>query len=385
MSRLSLNKKTLLLGVTGLVPFLLLAYQYYLSLSLSITVSEVAIKEQDILIFIILSSFVFIYLLLGQYFESKNIITKIQVSADEMNIALYHQEYVPILDYIRKEKIQSQRTIENVVASISEVSSAAEMLVNMAQNSVEGSQQQSLSVNNIASAIEQMTASLKQVEEQADLTRQSSDKSSLLASEGENLSRQAITDIESIATSVDGSSKLILSLGERSQQIGSIIHVIEGISEQTNLLALNAAIEAARAGEHGRGFSVVADEVRTLATRSHAAAAEVSEQIQKIQSEIQLAVKAMDKVSSSVEQGVELINQSGESLKKIKQGTNETSEMFTQINMAITEQGEVSRDIAKNIEEINQQSQKFNKTIDEVESTAEYLVTLSIGAKDILL
>lgn len=388
MSRLGLRQKLFLLAVVALVPLFILSFQYYqvLILPLSSTAEvNTSIKNQafDLFIFVLASSVTFIYLLLGQFFVSRDILPRIKDANQKINVALNHQEYVPLLNYFRKEKILYQRKIDKIMASITEVSSAAEMLVAMTESSVKGSHEQGLAVNSIASAIEQMSASLQQVEEQAASTQDSSAQSNTLAIDGEKVSQQAIKDVQSIAASVDESSSLINSLDGRSQQIGSIIKVIESISEQTNLLALNAAIEAARAGEHGRGFSVVADEVRALATRSHQAASEVSEQIQKIQHEIQIIVDAMDKVSKSVENGVDLIVLSGESLQKIKKGTNETSEMFISINSAINEQGDVSRTIAKNIDQINQQGQRQNRITDEIEAASEYLVTLASQAKDI--
>ena len=376
MSRLDLSRKLVLLGILALSPLFILTYnvtqQYPQTFS-----------STGLIVFVSGSSTLFIYFLLGQYFEANNAFVNASRQYSKMNLSLFHQEYLPLLKLIHQEKVLAQRKLDQVMAAVSEVSSAAEMLVGLAENSAAGSHQQGEAVNSIASAIEQMSASLGQVEERSAATQLSSTQSSQLAIEGESVTQQAVQDMQSIANSVNESSTLILSLGERSQQIDSIIHVIESISEQTNLLALNAAIEAARAGEHGRGFAVVADEVRSLATRSHDAAAEVAEQIQKIQTEIQRTVQAMDKVTSSVENGVELINRSSETLQNIKQGAQQTANMFTGINAAITEQGDVSKSIASNIEQINHQAQQHNHIIDNVESSAEYLVTLAKQARDI--
>ncbi len=381
MSRFPLKHKLLLFALSALIPLFILAYHYKLLLDTSVTHAPQNVL--DLLIFTASSATLFVYLLIGQYYEAKQVFENAATPDKKINLSLFHQEYLPLLDSIRYQKIAAQRKLNQVMAAVTEVSSAADILVKLAEDSAEGSQQQGQAVNSIASAIEQMSASLNQVEKQAATTQVSSTQSSQLAVEGEHVSQQAVEDIQSIATSVAESSSLILSLGDRSQQIDSIIHVIESISEQTNLLALNAAIEAARAGEHGRGFAVVADEVRSLANRSHDAAAQVAEQIQKIQTEIQDTVKAMDKVTSSVEHGVDLINRSGESLKAIRRGATETADMFTAINAAISEQGEVSTTIASHIEQINQQAQQHSHIINNVASSAEYLVTLAKQAKDI--
>ena len=383
MSRLDLKHKLLLLGIVTLAPLLILSYHYLQLLKAPLDSTTYPQDSLDLILFLSISSGLLIFLLVGQYFQARNTFLNSSSQISKMNLSLHHQEYLPLLNIILQEKVIAQRKLEQVMAAVSEVSSAAELLVNLAENTVEGSQQQGQAVNSIASAIEQMSASLNHVEEQAAATQASSNHSSQLAVEGESVSQQAVQDIQSIATSVNESNTLISSLGDRSQQIDSIIHVIESISDQTNLLALNAAIEAARAGEHGRGFAVVADEVRSLATRSHDAATEVAEQIKNIQSEIQSTITAMDKVTSSVETSVDLINRSSESLQTIKQGSIETTDMFTRINTAINEQGEVSKSIAKNIENINQQAQQQTETINNVESSAEYLVSLTKRAKEI--
>lgn len=382
MSRLDLKHKLLLLGITTLAPLLILSYHFTLLLKSPIDTTAYPQDSLDLILFLTLSSGLLVFLLIGQYYQAKNTFLNSSTQINKMNLSSHHQEYLPLLNIIMQEKIIAQRKLEQVMAAVSEVNSAAELLVNLAENTVEGSQQQGQAVNSIASAIEQMSASLNHVEEQAAATQASSNHSSQLAVEGESVSQQAVQDIQNIVVSVDESNALISSLGDRSQQIDSIIHVIESISEQTNLLALNAAIEAARAGEHGRGFAVVADEVRSLATRSHGAATEVAEQIKNIQSEIQSTVTAMGKVTASVESGVDLINRSSESLQAIKQGSIETTDMFSRINIAINEQGEVSKSIASNIENINQQAQQQTDIINNVEYSAEYLVSLAKRAKE---
>lgn len=382
MSRLDLKHKLLLLGITTLAPLLILSYHFTLLLKSPIDTTAYPQDSLDLILFLTLSSGLLVFLLIGQYYQAKNTFLNSSTQINKMNLSSHHQEYLPLLNIIMQEKIIAQRKLEQVMAAVSEVNSAAELLVNLAENTVEGSQQQGQAVNSIASAIEQMSASLNHVKEQAAATQASSNHSSQLAVEGESVSQQAVQDIQNIVVSVDESNALISSLGDRSQQIDSIIHVIESISEQTNLLALNAAIEAARAGEHGRGFAVVADEVRSLATRSHGAATEVAEQIKNIQSEIQSTVTAMGKVTASVESGVDLINRSSESLQAIKQGSIETTDMFSRINIAINEQGEVSKSIANNIENINQQAQQQTDIINNVEYSAEYLVSLAKRAKE---
>ena len=144
-----------------------------------------------------------------------------------------------------------------------------------------------------------------------------------IAEKGAEVIQQSASGMREIAADIDGSSQLIARLGERSQQITTIVNTIRGIADQTNLLALNAAIEAARAGEQGRGFAVVADEVRQLAARTSGSTAEISSMIAMIQDETRQAIDSMDGTRDRAAQGVDLANRAGTVILQIRQGTNE--------------------------------------------------------------
>lgn len=144
-----------------------------------------------------------------------------------------------------------------------------------------------------------------------------------IAEKGAEVIQQSANGMREIAADIDGSSQLIAKLGERSQQITTIVNTIRGIADQTNLLALNAAIEAARAGEQGRGFAVVADEVRQLAARTSGSTAEISSMIAMIQNETRLAIESMDGTRDRAAQGVDLANRVGSVILQIREGTSE--------------------------------------------------------------
>ncbi|WP_371106447.1 methyl-accepting chemotaxis protein [Pseudomonas sp. CFII64] len=134
--------------------------------------------------------------------------------------------------------------------------------------------------------------------------------------------QQAASEMRQISANIDSSSRMIAQLGERSEQITTIVNTIRSIADQTNLLALNAAIEAARAGDQGRGFAVVADEVRQLAGRTSRSTAEISEMIGVIQSETHQAISSMDNTRTNASKGVELADQAGAVIVQITEGTN---------------------------------------------------------------
>ncbi|WP_322844500.1 PAS domain-containing methyl-accepting chemotaxis protein [Pseudomonas sp. B33.4] len=144
-----------------------------------------------------------------------------------------------------------------------------------------------------------------------------------VAEQGTQVIQQAASEMREIAEDIAQSSTLIAQLGERSEQITTIVNTIRAIADQTNLLALNAAIEAARAGEQGRGFAVVADEVRQLAARTSGSTAEISNMIGLIQNETRQAIKSMEGTRGRAAEGVDLANQAGTVILQIRDGASE--------------------------------------------------------------
>ncbi len=361
MGQLSLGHKLALLGLSGSLPVALL----------SLTLGDEASQSAALLGGLATLN---LYLLLGHYLSNRQWLTSL---LQGLPVAKNHREYAPLRQYLRQSTRENRRVLERARTAADEVNGAAREQSDRAETSSVGAMKHSMAVSAIASAIEQMAASVRDIDDQARKTHEASEQASSQASEGEQVVRQAVDEIRSVAESVQESAGQIGALGQRSEQIGSIIGVIESISGQTNLLALNAAIEAARAGEQGRGFAVVADEVRTLAGRTHDAANEVTKQVQMIQSDIQGTVKGMETVTESVEHGVTLSQRAGEALADIRQGTTQTVERITEISDAISQQGSVSEDIARHIEDIRQMASSEGENIANVNTTSQYLLQLA--------
>ena len=191
-------------------------------------------------------------------------------------------------------------------SAIDEVTSTMhEMSVNV-QNMVKSTQVQASSVSETSASIDQMVASIQRVADTAKVLLDISNRSREEVHNGIGTMEKATDGLNRINTTINSSGEIIGALGQRADDIGKIIEVIDDLAEQTNLLALNAAIEAARAGEHGLGFAVVADEVRKLAEKSAQSTKEISELIQSIQKEARKAVDNMNRSTSIVNEGLEL-------------------------------------------------------------------------------
>ena len=243
--------------------------------------------------------------------------------------------------------------LKTLIASMKETSSnmasASEQLSASSDQMSKGVISQSDRSTQIASAAHEMSQTVVEIARNASSIAASASGTANIAREGENIVEKSVSEVKDIAETVSESSKVMVSLGERSKQIGDIIRVISEIADQTNLLALNAAIEAARAGEQGKGFAVVADEVRKLAERTAKATSEIGSMIGAIQEEVQKSVTSMDEVSKMVGTGVEFSTQTGDALEKIVSSVSELQMMVQQIASATEEMSATSEHISGDI------------------------------------
>ncbi|MGC2061489.1 MAG: methyl-accepting chemotaxis protein [Thermodesulfovibrionales bacterium] len=276
-------------------------------------------------------------------------------------------------------------------AVITETKSASENLASASQelsassgHMARGMGEQSQRAAQIANSSEEMSQTVIDVARHSSAMAGSADETARIAREGEMIVNKSVEEVKAIAETVNESSRLISSLGERSQQIGDIINVIKDIADQTNLLALNAAIEAARAGEQGRGFAVVADEVRKLAERTTKATAEIGGMIKAIQDEVQSTVRNMQNGTKRVETGVELVNSAGTALQSIVKSVEGLREMVQQIAAATEEMSTVSEQISGDIESIANVSRDTSTSSEHISSSAADLAKLSANLQTLV-
>ena len=266
-----------------------------------------------------------------------------------------------------KVSIQTSSAIDEVTSTMHEMS------INV-QNMVKNTQMQASSVSETSASIDEMVANIRRVADTAKVLLDISSRSRDEAQSGIGTMQKTTDGLNRINGSIGSSAAIISSLGERVDNIGKIIEVIDDISEQTNLLALNAAIEAARAGEHGLGFAVVADEVRKLAEKSATSTKEISELISSIQSEARKAVDNMEKSTLIVNDGLLLGNDLSLALRKISDVVTEVFKFAQEIGAATNEQSHGSSQIAKATTRLNEITQEITSSVEEQAGGAQAVV-----------
>ncbi len=244
--------------------------------------------------------------------------------------------------------------IQGVASSSAELVEGVRRVAAITEETSNGVRRQQDEVDQVATAINEMTSTVQEVASHASATAESTTAADNEARNGQRVVSETVTAINELARNVEHSTGVIHELEKDSENIGSVLDVIRGIAEQTNLLALNAAIEAARAGEQGRGFAVVADEVRTLASRTQESTQEIQETIERLQAGAEKAVQAMDASRQQAETNVSQAQAAGESLNNITRSVQTISDMNTQIASAAQEQSGVATEINSNIQAISE-------------------------------
>ncbi|NDW22830.1 methyl-accepting chemotaxis protein [Alteromonas hispanica] len=255
--------------------------------------------------------------------------------------------------------------IGHLHATITQVATTSQALKSSAADVTQQSQQTELSTKSqrdqtlqAAAALTQMGSTVNEVAQSATHAAQNANQANTNSVAGRQITQKAVMAIQGLSGQIQSVSGVIQSLDEHTAAIGGILDTIRGISEQTNLLALNAAIEAARAGDHGRGFSVVADEVRTLAQRAAQATDEIQVKIDKFQQDSKSAVDQMETSRAKTDDVVSATNEIDALLQKITHEISTINDVNTQVATATEEQAVVVEDISRNINDISASSEE---------------------------
>jgi methyl-accepting chemotaxis protein len=267
---------------------------------------------------------------------------------------------------------------------VQQVSSATGQLAAAAQQTSAVNLQASVSlrgqqseIDQVATAMHEMTATVQEVAHSAAGAAQAAEQADRDATDGKQVVSQTVEVIEVLAREVEKAATVISQLVQDSDKIGGVLEVIRSIAEQTNLLALNAAIEAARAGEQGRGFAVVADEVRSLASRTQQSTTEIQGMIEKLQSGSANAMKVMDASCMQAHKGVQQVTQAGATLDRISQSVATINDMNAQIASAAEEQSAVAEEINRNIVTVSQVAEQVSDGAQQTNATSEELARLA--------
>ena len=272
---------------------------------------------------------------------------------------------------------QLQQVIQEIGGATAQVATAAEQSSAVTLQTSQGVQQQQQDTEMVATAMHEMSATVRDVAASTALAAELSETVQSGAAQGQNRLEQTIALIQQLSTQVESTAKVIEKVKHDSDAITSVLDVIRGIADQTNLLALNAAIEAARAGDAGRGFAVVADEVRTLAQRTAKSTTEIQRMIEGLQQGANQATDAMRTSLSQAQEGREKVTQTGDILAQVLQGINGINDKNIQIASAAEQQAAVADEINQKILNISDVAVQTSAGAEQTASTSKALANLA--------
>lgn len=278
-----------------------------------------------------------------------------------------------------------QKVIGSILINAGEVSKAAESLLVVSSDSQRAADDQCQAITMVVTAVNELTMAIQEVARNTSDTARNTKEATSITDRGQERIHLAVERVQTLAVRINETAEFMLRLEGEAKNVTSVIDVIRGVAEQTNLLALNAAIEAARAGEQGRGFAVVADEVRTLASRTQKSTEDIQGMLSKLQQGVQHAVDAMGSSSTMTTEAVSSATEAGQSLTGIGTAVKQISDMALRIATAAEEQSSVTSEIDRNLVQINSLAMDNAEGASKTAIESQRLNELSIQLRHLLM
>ena len=292
-------------------------------------------------------------------------------------------EVTRLARYFNEYTEKMRQSLLGIRENINSLTQQAELVETSSKNSNAQAQTQNENMLQVAAAMEEMTTQINEVSNNADSAEKGTSSARSNVQHGASVVDSTVQDIRSLTSDIESVSNVVTELAAQTDSIGAVLDVIRGIAEQTNLLALNAAIEAARAGEQGRGFAVVADEVRTLASRTGQSTDEIQAMIEKLQSNAKNAVDAVKVSQAASSKTVDNAIQANQNLQEADRLMTEIADKSSEIARATEQQAEAATEANMRINALSGAADSSLRTADELAAASQALRSSCLAIMEI--